>query len=179
MRHSRSLPSVPTADWTGLATPRNLIEVSARLRSSQEDLQRLEAAQRGNDSLHRSGCAFPALHARPGNNAVAGLDARSMLHSTQMQSVAPPIMALFKARSAVFYYDDLLQANFKERPECSGVSQLNVCAQQELRRLELTGAVQRKLPQQQRALAQRPELAGERQHLTAAVRVDHRRGPLL
>lgn len=50
MRHSRSMPSVPTADWAGLATPRNLIEVSARLRSSQE----LDA-QRSNDPLHRSG----------------------------------------------------------------------------------------------------------------------------
>ncbi|CAL8468719.1 g8259 [Coccomyxa elongata] len=50
MRHSRSMPSVPTADWAGLATPRNLIEVSARLRSSQE----LDA-QRSSDPLHRSG----------------------------------------------------------------------------------------------------------------------------
>ena len=60
MRHSRSLPSVPSADWTGLATPRNLIEVSARLRSSQEDLRRL-GAQRGSEPLLRSGCAFCAL----------------------------------------------------------------------------------------------------------------------
>ncbi len=50
MRHSRSMPSVPTADWAGLATPRNLIEVSARLRSSQE----LDA-QRSSEPLHRSG----------------------------------------------------------------------------------------------------------------------------
>ncbi len=60
MRHSRSLPSVATPDWAGLATPRNLIEVSARLRSSQEDLRRLEA-QRSSGPLHRSGYS-PLTH---------------------------------------------------------------------------------------------------------------------
>lgn len=55
MRHSHSVPSLPSAEWANLATPRNLIEVSARLRS-----QELSSDNRGEpaalDHFNRSGC---------------------------------------------------------------------------------------------------------------------------